>query len=406
VGLIGLLLLWALLGLGGPVAGWAAATNTFPTDGNVGIGTLAPAAKLAINGGVHIGGDSNPGDNNLLVDGTAAFTGNIGLFGTAPNAAYGIYGNASYTNPANGNAFLNATAKPTYTGAGTVSQAFYNFIYGVNPIIAGGHTNSSSIYSLYLTAYRNANGASADDNGTLAALYGQRINYGHYSMNAGATPQTTTAYGIYINPMVQRGTITSMYDLYLAAATMGGTATTRYGIYQADTATNVFSGNVGIGTTAPTAKLHVIGDAIVSGNIAAKYQDVAEWVPTKSTLLPGTVVIIDPQATNQVLPAAKPYDTRVAGVVSTQPGLLLGEAGDDKAKIAHSGRVPVKVDASFGPIAAGDLLVTSPTAGYAMRSTPVDLGGVPIHRPGTVVGKALESLADGQGEILVLLTLQ
>jgi len=166
------------------------------------------------------------------------------------------------------------------------------------------------------------------------------------------------------------------------------------------------SGYVGIGTMAPTAKLHVIGDAIVSGNIAAKYQDVAEWVPTKTALLPGTVVIIDPQATNQVLPAATPYDTRVAGVVSTQPGILLGEAGDDKVKITHSGRVPVKVDASFGPIAAGDLLVTSPTAGHAMRSTPVDLGGVPIHRPGTLVGKALEPLDNGQGEILVLLTLQ
>ncbi len=36
---------------------------------NVGIGTTTPSAKLAINGGLHVGGDSNPGDNNLLVDG-------------------------------------------------------------------------------------------------------------------------------------------------------------------------------------------------------------------------------------------------------------------------------------------------------------------------------------------------
>ncbi|HSB73079.1 MAG TPA: hypothetical protein VLT62_27455 [Candidatus Methylomirabilis sp.] len=166
------------------------------------------------------------------------------------------------------------------------------------------------------------------------------------------------------------------------------------------------NGNLGIGIASPGAKLHVIGDAVISGNIAAKYQDVAEWVPTKSAILPGTVVIIDPNEKNQVLPAAKPYDTRVAGVVSAQPGLLLGEAGDNKVKVAHNGRVAVKVDASFGPIAVGDLLVTSSTPGFAMRSTPVDLGGVPIHRPGTLVGKALEPLAEGQGEILVLLTLQ
>jgi hypothetical protein len=29
-----------------------------------------------------------------------------------------------------------------------------------------------------------------------------------------------------------------------------------------------------------------------------------------------------------------------------------------------------------------------------------------MHRPGTLVGKALEPLTEGQGEILVLLTLQ
>ena len=40
--------------------------------GNVGIGTTSPSAKLAINGGLHIGGDSDPGDDNLSVDGNIA----------------------------------------------------------------------------------------------------------------------------------------------------------------------------------------------------------------------------------------------------------------------------------------------------------------------------------------------
>ena len=46
-------------------------------DGNVGINTTAPLSKLSINGGLHVGGDSDAGDNNLLVDGTATVTGEI-----------------------------------------------------------------------------------------------------------------------------------------------------------------------------------------------------------------------------------------------------------------------------------------------------------------------------------------
>jgi hypothetical protein len=166
------------------------------------------------------------------------------------------------------------------------------------------------------------------------------------------------------------------------------------------------SGNIGIGTASPAARFHVAGDAQVDGNIAAKYQDVAEWVKAPTSLAPGTVVIIDPHNQNRVLQAAEAYDVRVAGVVSDRPGILLGEAGGDKVKVAQSGRVKVKVDAKFGPVAAGDLLVTSPTPGYAMRSAPLEIGQAVIHRPGTLLGKALEALNEGQGEILVLLTLQ
>src|SRR3990172_12195060 len=81
------------------------------------------------------------------------------------------------------------------------------------------------------------------------------------------------------------------------------------------------NGNVGIGTTSPSSKLHVAGDAkitgdlTVDGNIAAKYQDVAEWVRTPVPLKPGTVVVIDPLESNRVLPASQSHDTRVAGVV-------------------------------------------------------------------------------------------
>jgi hypothetical protein len=168
----------------------------------------------------------------------------------------------------------------------------------------------------------------------------------------------------------------------------------------------VAGGNVGVGTATPQAKLDVNGDIRVSGNINAKYQDVAEWVPTKEKLLAGMVVVLDTRHSNHVLASHSAYDTRVAGVISAQPGISLGEAGEGKVLVATTGRVKVKVDATRAPIQIGDLIVTSDVAGLAMKSEPLQLGGRQFHAPGTIIGKALEPLEKGTGEILVLLSLQ
>lgn len=173
------------------------------------------------------------------------------------------------------------------------------------------------------------------------------------------------------------------------------------------------SGSMGVGTISPdsTKKLHVVGDARFDGtvtgtNIRAHYQDLAEWVPSQDDLAPGTVVVVDAAVGNGVTASAAPYDTSVAGVVSAQPGIILGEAAASREMVATTGRVKVKVDATRAPIAAGDLLVTSNRRGVAMKSEPIEINGRKFHQPGTIIGKALEPLPSGTGEILVLLSLQ
>ena len=96
----------------------------------------------------------------------------------------------------------------------------------------------------------------------------------------------------------------------------------------------------------------------------------------------------------------------MAGVISEQPGIALGEKGESKVLVATTGRVRVKVDAARAPIHIGDLLVTSDVPGLAMKSEPIEFHGRKMHMPGTLIGKALEPLEKGSGTILVLLSLQ
>ncbi|HEY0072136.1 MAG TPA: S-layer homology domain-containing protein [Chloroflexia bacterium] len=60
----------------------------------------------------------------------------------------------------------------------------------------------------------------------------------------------------------------------------------------------------------------------------------------------------------------------------------------------------IKADASYGAIKAGDLLTTSPHAGYAMKADPAQAGA------GTVIGKALGSLDGGTGTLPVMVSLR
>ena len=60
----------------------------------------------------------------------------------------------------------------------------------------------------------------------------------------------------------------------------------------------------------------------------------------------------------------------------------------------------VKVDAGFGAVHAGDLLVASPHAGYAMKATDRS------RAVGAIIGKALCELDSGTGALPVIVTLQ
>ena len=272
--------------------------------------------------------------------------------------------------------------------------------------VTGGYLRSTALLPLFLGTNSTPEAMTISNNGlvgigTATPSTAKLVISG----TAGLTGLDLSSTDQYAEMRVIRNSLNpSDKDLYLQWQAGAGSKT-HFFSDNAETMT-INAGNVGIGTAAPAARLHVAGDIRIDGNINAKWQDVAEWVPSTQKLAVGTVVVVDAGGNNRVLASTSAYDTSVAGVITGQPGLLLGEGGEGKVKVATTGRVKVKVDATRAPVRAGDLLVSSSVPGVAMRSEPVSLGGVSMHRPGTIIGKALEPLAGGTGEILVLLSLQ
>ena len=132
--------------------------------------------------------------------------------------------------------------------------------------------------------------------------------------------------------------------------------------------------------------------------VEATAGDLAEIYKSTEKLVPGDVVSIDITKDNSIIKTKVAEDTLVAGIVSTEPGLLIN-ASEKGYKLALVGKVPTKVCNEGGSIKRGDLLVSASLAGYAKKA-----GDNP--KVGTVIGKALESFNSRKGTILVLVNLQ
>lgn len=144
----------------------------------------------------------------------------------------------------------------------------------------------------------------------------------------------------------------------------------------------------------------VTGDLFLQGADCAEEFDVAE----AAAIGPGTVVVLGQDGTLQQ--CQQPYDKKVAGVISGagnyRPGMILDrhQSQENRMPVALVGKVFCKVDARYAPIEIGDMLTTSPTPGHAMKV------GDPLKAFGSVMGKALRPLRDGQDLIPILITLQ
>jgi hypothetical protein len=396
--------------------------------GNLGIGTVNPGAKLEIGGTADL----------RFTDGNArSFT----FQKTTSNNDFRLINNlinlVILSSP-EGSGFLNLMPNGGYVGIGTpggpTSPLEVESSSGAIPagyfrnLISSTANPSFSIYGGFFETDATYNGTSATDAAAAAvtarwrgagstgamsskAIAGLQANAFNY--NTGVTDWLAGGRFDVRNLGTNNtyGSVTNMAGLRVNAPTVsGGSVTNWYGLYvdnPGNAAANTYSVYVAGGKSYYGGDVNVSGTLTATSVVNAVYgQDVAEWVPATVAMDAGTVVTLNLDKNNEVVPSSQAYDTAVAGVVSTRPGLILGRGGDNRVMVATTGRVPVKVDATKRPVHVGDLLVASEKSGVAMVSEPVDLGGVKFHRPGTVIGKALEPLPAGEGTILVLLSLQ
>ena len=122
---------------------------------------------------------------------------------------------------------------------------------------------------------------------------------------------------------------------------------------------------------------------------SAKYADLAERYSSDASYEAGTVVTFGGDA--EVTMSTETMDSRIAGVVSTNPGYLMNaDLEGTQVAVALTGRVPVKVT---GTIRKGDMLVSA-GEGYAKAEANP--------RMGSVIGKALEDFNGTNGIIEVV----
>ena len=203
------------------------------------------------------------------------------------------------------------------------------------------------------------------------SLYSASATTNNLTINSGISVGTTGVANI--------GSSTSLVgNIFTVTATVGGlqpvstasnigTATTSFG--------NIYVGNGGIFPTGNiTANIGSSGkwfNTIFGVATQALYADLAEKYTSDVDYAPGTVLVFGEET--EVTISTTANDTRVAGVVSTDPAYLMNGALENGVAVALQGRVPCKV---IGLVKRGDLMVTSDSPGIAMTNNNPQIGSV------------------------------
>jgi hypothetical protein len=405
-------------------------------NGNIGVGTTSPITKFHILSGAN---DKLP--PRLQSSGTTSFAAGWDFYhGTTgkgyvgvPNSAAGLasgemlmYGATGVKTSLWAGGIRSVTLDTTgNVGIGT-SNPFGNLeIAGYSPFITLRETQQGRNEPTYI---QNAGGSlvfkplGSGYNTAAMVMQANTLNVGIGSTDPKAKLEVVSGSGDILR-LIGYSPFITLFDSHNGYAptyiqNAGGSLVfkpTGFGSCCAAMVMQANTGNIGIGTATPQAKLDVTGRTrtesleITGGADFAENFDVSAVSNEAAELKieAGMVVAIDPINPGKLTLSTKAYNRRVAGIISgaggVNPGMRMSQAGtlaDGQHPVALSGRVYCWVDATQSAVRAGDLLTTSTTPGYAMKVTNR------TKAQGAILGKALTGLKSGKGLILVLVTLQ
>ena len=371
-------------------------------------------------------------------------------FGYMGNANYGAYGQYDANNYGyvGGNGYGVYGKGSAYGVYGQYDANNYGYV-GANGCGVYGKSSTYGVYGQYDANRFGVLGASA------YGVFGQYngSNYGYLGGNGYGVVGAATSYGVYgqggvigvwgyvssadadtgvkglaegggidlgvygsgTYGVVGQGTSVGVYATNTTNGTYGYMGSSSYGVYSFSPVNLAYYGRTANandtimileGLYYGDAKFRFMtdGNAYADGSWTGGGADFAEMVRgEKGDYEPGDVLVISDEIDRAVERSSEPYSTKVIGVVSTKPGFVAG-GGDEPegdVPVAVVGIVPCKVTGEGGLIKKGDLLTTSSAPGYAMKASPVDIGGVKIYRPGTILGKAMEDFSGERGTILI-----
>lgn len=279
-------------------------------------------------------------------------------------------------------ATANATGALQVSGGISTGGNVYvgQHVYVANDVSAQG-------VGIFANIRSNANISAATTLTAAGAVTGQSI-----TSNSFATIQTTlvtggnaTVNGLAVNTSATIGTtlgVTGAVNIGGQTTVTGGLQNTQIGNATASTATftTVRTGNV----IPSTANVSTLGNsttwysAVYATAVQSFYADLAEKYIADQIYDPGTVVIFG--GSEEITTTNKLGDTRVAGVISTDPAYLMNMTSTG-LPVALRGKVPVKI---IGQVCKGDLLVTSDTLGHG-----TSVGFRTDYAPNAVFAKSL-----------------